>query len=59
MYHSENDVLEYVLTKEEPADLVRTVNGLVARHRKDYTLTDVYLYNGKGKLLFSKKKQIA
>lgn len=51
--------IEIVLTKETAANLVRTVNALAAKYRNDYELTDIYLYNGTGKLTFKEKQKEA
>lgn len=47
--------IEIVLTEQSAADLVRSVNSLCAKYRKDYFLSDIYLYNGKGKIVFTER----
>lgn len=56
-YRSSNpdQPIEYILSESTPTEQVQTINGLVARHRRDYYLSDIYLYNGKGKIVFTKK----
>jgi hypothetical protein len=51
--------IEIILSEQSAIDLVRSINTLTAQYRKDYFLSDVYLYNGKGKVIFTKKQQLA
>ena len=54
-----SDEIEIILPEESCLDLVRSVNSLTARYRKDYVLTDIYLCDNKGKLVFTKKREAA
>lgn len=51
--------LEYILTEADAVDLVRMVNALCAKHRDEYTLTDIYLYDNKGKIILTEKQKRA
>lgn len=57
--HSSAYDLEIIIPESSPEDIVRTINGLTAQYRKDYYLSEIYLYNGKGKLTFSLKEKEA
>lgn len=57
-FHSNE--IEIVLAEATAPDLVRAINALTAQYRKDYYLSDIYLYNGKGKVTFIEKpKKVA
>jgi hypothetical protein len=49
--------IEYVLTTHKTVnDLVSEINGLVAKHQREYFLADLYVYDRKAKLIFELKK---
>lgn len=51
------DYFEVVLPEQSNIDLVRELNGLIARYNKDYDLTSIYIYEGKGKVIFTQKEK--
>lgn len=54
-----SETIEIVLSEQSAPDLVRSINTLTAQYRKEYYLSDIYLYNGKGKVIFTKKEGMA
>lgn len=49
--------IEIVLTQDTPVNLLRLINKYAAQYRREYTLTDVHIFDGKGKIILTPNPQ--
>lgn len=45
--------IEIILTKDTPVNQLRLINKYAAQYRREYTLTDIHLFDGKGKIILT------